>query len=139
MALTLPLNYRILRLKALEVVGKKWKLRNACQRRLHLDVHGSDQHQDKPSMAMEPRFRNYSSDSVGSDRVFLEESNYQGMLRVMDYRKGRVCRRYFSVSLAADCRCLFFLFLLHFISSLKCRINEKLHLFLHVIFYFWRR
>lgn len=79
-------------------------------RRPPLNLHRFD-HWDKPSMAMQPRFRNYSSDSVGSDRVFLEESNYQGMLRVMDYRKGRVCRRYFSVLPAADCRCLFFFLL----------------------------
>lgn len=39
---------------------------------------------------MEPRFRNYSSDSVGSDRVFIEDSYYQGMLKAMDHRKGRV-------------------------------------------------
>lgn len=39
-------------------------------------------------MAMEQRFRNYSSDSVGSDGVFIEDSYYQGMLRAMDYRKG---------------------------------------------------
>lgn len=41
-------------------------------------------------MAMEQRFRNYSSDSVGSDGVFIEESYYQGMLKAMDCRKGRV-------------------------------------------------
>lgn len=46
-------------------------------------------------MAMEQRFRNYSSDSVGSDRVFVEDSYYQGMLKAMDYRKGRVWRHYY--------------------------------------------
>ncbi|MEQ2178212.1 hypothetical protein GOODEAATRI_011604, partial [Goodea atripinnis] len=39
---------------------------------------------------MEPRFRNYSSDSMSSDGVFIEELFYQGMLRSMDHRKGRV-------------------------------------------------
>ncbi|XP_062291982.1 plectin a [Scomber scombrus] len=38
-------------------------------------------------MAMEQRFRNYSSDSVGSDGVFIEESYYQGILKAMDYKK----------------------------------------------------
>uniref|UniRef100_UPI0037E7B913 plectin a isoform X7 n=1 Tax=Semicossyphus pulcher TaxID=241346 RepID=UPI0037E7B913 len=38
-------------------------------------------------MAMEQRFRNYSSDSVGSDGVFIEDSYYKGMLRAMDHRK----------------------------------------------------
>lgn len=38
---------------------------------------------------MEQRFRNYSSDSVGSDGVFIEDS-YQGVLKAMDHRKGRV-------------------------------------------------
>ncbi|XP_056255783.1 plectin a isoform X6 [Seriola aureovittata] len=38
-------------------------------------------------MAMQQRFRNYSSDSVGSDGVFTEDSYYQGMLRAMDHRK----------------------------------------------------
>ncbi|XP_039978369.1 plectin a isoform X3 [Xiphias gladius] len=38
-------------------------------------------------MAMEQRFRKYSSDSVGSDGVYIEESYYQGMLKAMDYRK----------------------------------------------------
>lgn len=37
---------------------------------------------------MEQRVRNYSSDSVGSDRVFIED--YPGMLRATDHRKGRV-------------------------------------------------
>lgn len=91
------------------------------QRRPPLNLHRFD-HWDKPSMAMEPRFRNYSSDSVGSDRVFLEESNYQGMLRVMDYRKGRVCRHFFSVLPPADCRCLFF-FSAVFISGLRCNVK----------------
>ncbi|CAB1447264.1 unnamed protein product, partial [Pleuronectes platessa] len=36
---------------------------------------------------MEPRFRNYSSDSVGSDGVFIEETYCQGRLRAMDHRK----------------------------------------------------
>ncbi|XP_060916496.1 plectin a isoform X13 [Labrus mixtus] len=36
---------------------------------------------------MEQRFRNYSSDSMGSDGVFIEDSYYQGMLRSMDHRK----------------------------------------------------
>ncbi|MEQ2235900.1 hypothetical protein ILYODFUR_006899, partial [Ilyodon furcidens] len=36
---------------------------------------------------MEPRFRNYSSDSMSSDGVFIEERFYQGMLRAMDHRK----------------------------------------------------
>lgn len=39
---------------------------------------------------MEQRFRNYSSDSMGSDRVFIEDSYYQGMLKATDHRKGRV-------------------------------------------------
>lgn len=39
---------------------------------------------------MEARFRNYSSDSAGSDGVFIEEPLYHGMLRAMDHRKGRV-------------------------------------------------
>ncbi|XP_070777554.1 plectin a isoform X2 [Enoplosus armatus] len=38
-------------------------------------------------MAMKPRFRNYSSDSMGSDGVFIEDSYYQGMLKAMDHRK----------------------------------------------------
>ncbi|XP_042290854.1 plectin a isoform X6 [Thunnus maccoyii] len=38
-------------------------------------------------MAMEQRFRNYSSDSVSSDGVFVEDSYYQGMLKAMDHRK----------------------------------------------------
>ncbi|XP_026155357.1 plectin a isoform X16 [Mastacembelus armatus] len=38
-------------------------------------------------MAMERGFRNYSSDSVGSDGVFFEECHYQGMLKAMDSRK----------------------------------------------------
>ncbi|XP_071387733.1 plectin-like [Centroberyx affinis] len=38
-------------------------------------------------MAMQPGFRNYSSDSVSSDGVFIEDSYYQGMLKSMDYRK----------------------------------------------------
>ncbi|GAA6233264.1 plectin-like [Lates japonicus] len=38
-------------------------------------------------MAMGQRFRNYSSDSVGSDGVFIEDSYYQGMLKAMDHRK----------------------------------------------------
>ncbi|XP_071356214.1 plectin a isoform X8 [Trachinotus anak] len=38
-------------------------------------------------MAMQQRFRNYSSDSVGSDGVFIEDSYYQGMLKAMDCRK----------------------------------------------------
>lgn len=42
------------------------------------------------SIAMEQRFRAYSSDSMGSDGVFVEESYYQGVLRAMDHRKGRV-------------------------------------------------
>ena len=41
-------------------------------------------------MEMEQRFRNYSSDSMGSDRVFIEDSYYQGMLKATDHRKGRV-------------------------------------------------
>lgn len=45
-------------------------------------------------MAMERRFRNSSSDSVGSDGVFIEESPYQGMLKAMDHRKGRACHLY---------------------------------------------
>lgn len=49
---------------------------------------------------MEQRFRNYSSDSVGSDRVFVEDSYYQGMLKAMDYRKGRVWHHYYR-----DYRC----------------------------------
>ncbi|KAK5910815.1 hypothetical protein CgunFtcFv8_005046 [Champsocephalus gunnari] len=36
---------------------------------------------------MERRSQNCSSDSVGSDGVFMEESHYQGMLRNMDHRK----------------------------------------------------
>lgn len=48
-------------------------------------------------MAMEQRFRNYSSDSVGSDGVFIEDSYYQGMLKAMDHRKGRVNPRVCSV------------------------------------------
>ncbi|KAG8004855.1 Plectin [Nibea albiflora] len=36
---------------------------------------------------MERRSRKYSSDSVGSDAVFIEDSCYQGMLRAMDHRK----------------------------------------------------
>ena len=39
---------------------------------------------------MEHRFRKYSSDSLGSDGVFIEDSYYQGVLRVMDHRKGTV-------------------------------------------------
>lgn len=73
---------------------------------------------------MEPRFRNYSSDSVGSDRVFLEESNYQGMLRVMDYSKGRVCRRYCSVSIAADCICLFFFCCFYLWFEVKDKVTQ---------------
>ncbi|KAA8586221.1 hypothetical protein FQN60_007790, partial [Etheostoma spectabile] len=42
---------------------------------------------DKATMAMEQKFRNYSSDSVGSDGVFIEDFYYQGMLKAMDYRK----------------------------------------------------
>ncbi|KAM9838534.1 plectin a [Aulostomus maculatus] len=38
-------------------------------------------------MAMQQRFRNYSSDSMSSDGVFIEDSYYQGMLRAMDHRK----------------------------------------------------
>lgn len=55
-------------------------------------------------MAMEQRFRNYSSDSVGSDRVFIEDSYYQGMLKVMDHRKGRVYHHIYGVSVALDSR-----------------------------------
>lgn len=54
-------------------------------------------------MAME-RFRN-SSESVGSDGVFIEDSYYQGMLKAMDCRKGRVCY-IFSIVLAE----IFFVF-----------------------------
>ncbi|KAF7658897.1 hypothetical protein LDENG_00006450 [Lucifuga dentata] len=36
---------------------------------------------------MQQRFRNYSSDSMGSDGVFTEDSYYQGILKAMDYRK----------------------------------------------------
>lgn len=43
---------------------------------------------------MERKFRNYSSDSVGSDGVFIEDSYYQGMLKAMDHRKGSVCHLY---------------------------------------------
>lgn len=32
--------------------------------------------------------RQYSSDSLGSDGVFIEDSPYQGMLKPMDSRKG---------------------------------------------------
>ncbi|KAI4818180.1 hypothetical protein KUCAC02_011539, partial [Chaenocephalus aceratus] len=39
------------------------------------------------STEMERRSQNCSSDSVGSDGVFMEESHYQGMLRNMDHRK----------------------------------------------------
>ena len=41
-------------------------------------------------MAMHHSFRNYSSDSVSSDGVFIEDSYYQGRLKATDYRKGRV-------------------------------------------------
>ena len=47
-------------------------------------------------MAMEQRFRNYSSDSVGSEGVFIEDSYNQGRLRAMDHRKGRVCVHFVS-------------------------------------------
>lgn len=44
-------------------------------------------------MATKQRFRNYSSDSVGSDRVFIEDSRYHGVIGIVEYRKGRVsCR-----------------------------------------------
>ena len=46
-------------------------------------------------MAMEQRFRNYSSDSVGSDMVFIEDTHYQGMLKA--YKKGRVCHHLYIV------------------------------------------
>ncbi len=40
-------------------------------------------------MAVYQGYRAYSTDSVGSDVVFTDEShNYQGMLRAMDERKG---------------------------------------------------
>lgn len=39
-------------------------------------------------MAVYQGYRTYSTDSVGSDVVFSEESPYQGMLRAMDERKG---------------------------------------------------
>ncbi|XP_068615270.1 plectin-like [Brachionichthys hirsutus] len=38
-------------------------------------------------MELEQRFRTHSSGSVGSDRVFMEDSSYQGLLRAMDCRK----------------------------------------------------
>lgn len=61
-------------------------------------------HRVNVSMAMEQRFRNYSSDSVSSDGVFIEEPYYQGMLRAMDHRKGRVYSAHFvSVILTEDC------------------------------------
>jgi len=64
---------------------------------------------------MEQRVRNYSSDSVGSDGVFIEESYYQGMLKSMDHRKGRV---YFM--------CVFYLrFSLHLSSEIVARIILK--------------
>lgn len=97
-----------------------------------LDLHDSDHLRDKPSMAMEPRFRNYSSDSVGSDRVFLDDANYQGMRRVMDYRKGRVV---FAGSVADSC---FYLFHLLFVCGWSCHVTVQLNLFLHVIYYFQR-
>lgn len=55
--------------------------------------------------AMEQRFRNYSSDSMGSDRVFVEESYYQGRLKATDHRKGRVCHHLDAVSLVLALRC----------------------------------
>jgi len=39
-------------------------------------------------MAVYQGYRTYSTDSVGSDVVFSDESPYQGMLRAMDERKG---------------------------------------------------
>ncbi|KAL0962606.1 hypothetical protein UPYG_G00342470 [Umbra pygmaea] len=38
-------------------------------------------------MSMQPGYRTYSSDSVGSDGVFTEDRYYQGMLKAMDGRK----------------------------------------------------
>lgn len=58
-------------------------------------------------MAMGQRFRNYSSDSVSSDGVFFEESYYQGMLKAMDHRKGRVSDAYVvSLVLLKSCVCV---------------------------------
>lgn len=96
---TLPLNYRILQCKAaLNGCKEKWKshkVDNTASEPAEAPVHSADRW-DKASMAMEQRFRNYSSDSVGSDRVFVEDSYYQGMLKAMDYRKGRVWRHYLT-------------------------------------------
>lgn len=100
---TLPLNYRILQCKAaLKGCKEKWKshkVDNSASEPAEAPVQLADRW-DKASMAMEQRFRNYSSDSVGSDRVFVEDSYYQGMLKAMDYRKGRVWRHY-----SRDYRC----------------------------------
>jgi hypothetical protein len=41
-------------------------------------------------MSMQPVYRTYSSDSVGSDRVFTDGYYYQGMLKATDGRKGRI-------------------------------------------------
>lgn len=41
--------------------------------------------------------RSYSSDSLGSDRVFADEGYYQGMLKATDERKGRVTRKGLTV------------------------------------------
>lgn len=103
MAPTLPLNYRILPCKAaLKGWKEKWKshkVDKSASEPAEAPVQSADRW-DKASMAMEQRFRNYSSDSVGSDRVFVEDSYYQGMLRAMDYRKGRVWCHYYR-----DYRC----------------------------------
>lgn len=74
--------------------------------------------------AMEQRFRNYSSDSVASDGVFIEDLHYQGMLRATDHRKGRVCPTWFpgccfSVVLKSSVL-LLWLFLIQFFKKNKC-------------------
>lgn len=82
---------------------------------------------------MEQRFRNYSSDSVGSDRVFIEESYYQGMLKAMDHRKGRVYRHiYYSFGSFVDSSLKFIIYY-YILKRNASLMPETYHLLLSVV------